>query len=154
MARSRKKKTKNRRRRRNLKGGAPEDTPAEENSTGENSTGEKTTGEKNEELIAQKIAENEIKKEELTKVDKEVKESDKMRERIKNERYSITQNVNTKDVKFEDSAVQLKYYEDEFDKKLAELNAIKELLEQARDEYNESKRNYQYSQIDKLKYPK
>jgi hypothetical protein len=148
MARSRKKKTKNRRRK-NLKGGAPENTSAEEKPTEE-----KPTEETNEELIAQKIAENEIKKEEVTKVNKNVKESDKVRERIKKERYSITQNVNTKDVKFEDAAVQLRYYEDEFDKKLAELNAIKELLERARDEYNESKRNYQYSQIDKLKYPK
>ena len=153
MGKSRKayrKKTKNRKRRRNLKGGAPE-------TDGQSITNSRVEDEKstdgNEELIAQRMAENVVKKKKLKEVNKEVNKSDKVLDRIKNERQSITQNVNVKDSKFEEDAVQLRYYEDEFDKKLAELNAIKELLEQARKEYNNSKRNYQYSQIDKFKYP-
>jgi len=153
MGKSRKayrKKTKNRKRRRNLKGGAPETDGKSITNIGVED--EKST-DGNEELIAQRMAENVVKKKELKEVNKEVNKSNKVLDRIKNERQSITQNVNVKDSKFEEDAVQLRYYEDEFDKKLAELNAIKELLEQARKEYNNSKRNFQYSQIDKFKYP-
>ena len=152
---------------RRMKGGADEDPKEEqtqEEQTQEEQTQEEQTKQQNEkagkdsksdmEEIAKKIAENEIIKEEMNKINKSVSESDKVRSRITNERSTINQNVDVKDVKFEDAAVQLRFYEDEFDKKLEELNEIKRLLEQARKEYNDSKREYQYSQIDKLKYPK